>query len=335
MTKRTPLIFVLAAVVCAAVALAWWATHPRKPTDTLTLFGNVDLRQVELAFNDADRISDVLVQEGERVRKGQVIARLDTSRLQPALDQVAASTAAQAAVAARLRAGNRPQEVAEAKANLAAADADALNAGSQYARAASLWAAGAGQAAVSRQDVDNAKAAHDAAAAKAMALRKAYELMVLGPRREDIDQADAQLRSEQAQVRVLKQQLADAQLVAPVDGVVRSRPQRPVFDIAETDPKWVRAYVSETALPRLHPGMAASVSVDGFPGRTYRGWVGFISSVAEFTPKTVQTAELRTSLVYEVRVFVTDPADDLRLGMPATVQLKLGGTDGGAAAVGR
>jgi len=344
MTKRRSLIFVLGAVVCAAAALAWWATHSRKPSDTLTLFGNVDLRQVEVAFNDSDRISEVLVQEGDRVRKGQVIARLDTSRLQPALEQVAAATAAQGAVAERLRAGNRPQEVAEAKANLAAADADAANAQSQYARASSLWGAGAGQAAISRQDVDNARAASDAAAAKAMALRKAYELMVLGPRREDITQAEAQLRSGQAQFRVLKQQLVDAQLVSPVDGVVRSRlmepgematPQRPVFDIAETDPKWVRAYVSETALPRLHPGMAASVSVDGFPGRAYNGWVGFISSVAEFTPKTVQTAELRTSLVYEVRVFVTDPADDLRLGMPATVQLKLGGPGGGSAALGR
>jgi HlyD family secretion protein len=98
-------------------------------------------------------------------------------------------------------------------------------------------------------------------------------------------------------------------------------PLRPVFSLAITDPKWVRAYVSEPDLGKVRPGMAASVAVDSFPGRRFDGWVGFISPVAEFTPKAVQTEELRTSLVYEVRVFVKDPADELRLGMPATVTL--------------
>jgi membrane fusion protein PltH len=129
----------------------------------------------------------------------------------------------------------------------------------------------------------------------------------------------------------LRQQLADAQLVAPVDAVVRTRvmepgemasPQKPVFTLAITDPKWVRAYVSEPDLGKVHSGAAASVMVDSFPDRRFDGWIGFISPVAEFTPKSVQTEELRTSLVYEVRVFVKDPSDELRLGMPATVYLK-------------
>jgi HlyD family secretion protein len=99
-------------------------------------------------------------------------------------------------------------------------------------------------------------------------------------------------------------------------------PQTPVFSVAIMDPKWVRAYVSEPDLGKVHPGDAVSISVDSFPDRKFDGWVGFISPVAEFTPKTVQTDELRTSLVYEVRVFVKDPSDDLRLGMPATVRLQ-------------
>lgn len=331
MTKRR-LLIIAAAAACVAAGAAWWIWRPRPPTDVLTLYGNVDLRQVELAFNDSDRIAQVLAQEGDRLRKGQVVARLDTSRLEPEAAQAQAQAAAQAAVVQRLHAGSRPQEIAEAKATLEAASADAAQARSQYQRTASLWAAGAGQAAVSRQDVDNAKAAADAAAAKVEAQRKAYELEVIGPRREDIAQAEAQLRADQAQLALLQRQLADADLVAPQAGVVRARlmepgematPQRPVFTVAETDPKWVRAYVSETDLPRVHPGMAARITVDGFPGHAWRGWVGFISSVAEFTPKTVQTTELRTSLVYEVRVFVDDPSDDLRLGMPATVSLHL------------
>jgi HlyD family secretion protein len=100
-------------------------------------------------------------------------------------------------------------------------------------------------------------------------------------------------------------------------------PQKPVFSLAIVDPKWVRAYVDEQNLGKLHPGMKASVAVDSFKNESFGGWVGFISPVAEFTPKQVQTPELRTSLVYEVRVFVKDPGDNLRLGMPATVTLPL------------
>jgi HlyD family secretion protein len=98
-------------------------------------------------------------------------------------------------------------------------------------------------------------------------------------------------------------------------------PTRPVFTLAVTDPKWVRVYVAESDLPKVHPGMRAGISVDAFPKRRFQGWVGYVSSVAEFTPKNIETEELRTSLVYEVRVFVQDPNDDLRLGMPATVHI--------------
>ena len=100
-------------------------------------------------------------------------------------------------------------------------------------------------------------------------------------------------------------------------------PQRPVFNLAITDPKWVRAYVSDPDLGKIYPGMKASISVDSFPGRAFSGWVGFISSVAEFTPKAVETVELRSSLVYEIRGFVQDPQDEVRLGMPATVALEI------------
>ena len=129
---------------------------------------------------------------------------------------------------------------------------------------------------------------------------------------------------------LLKQQLADTELVAPVDAVVRTRilepgemssPQKPVFTLAVTEPKWVRTYVGESDLGKVRPGMSASVVIDSFPDRRIEGHVGYISSVAEFTPKTLQTEELRTSLVYEVRVLVNDAADELRLGMPVTVYL--------------
>jgi HlyD family secretion protein len=326
--RRKLLIVSLLLVAAAAGGGAWWFTHRKPAGPELTLYGNVDLRQVQLAFNNSERIAAVLVQEGDHVSRGQVVARLDTSRLEPMVAQAEAQVEAQRAAVDRLRHGSRPQEIAQARANVEMAKADAANARQQYDRAKTLSLTQA----ISPSDIETAKAVLDVADAKVVVNQKALDLAVIGPRQEDIDQAEAQLRANQSQLAFLRQQLADAQLFAPRDAVVRTRllepgemssPQRPVFSLAITDPKWVRAYVSEPDLGKVRPGMTASVAADSFPGRRFEGWVGFISPVAEFTPKPVQTEELRTSLVYEVRVFVKDPSDELRLGMPATVFLTL------------
>ena len=326
MKKR---IIPIALVALAAVGVAWWLTHRHAASDEVVLYGNVDLREVNLAFNDSQRITSVLVREGDTVRKGQVLARLDTSRLEPQLAQARAQAAAQRAVVDRLHHGSRPEEVAQARANLMLSRADARQAHDGYQRLEAVFKSSSGRA-VSRQELDDAKAQADVADAKVAVSRKALQLALLGPRQEDIAQAQAMLDGEQAQVALLEQELADAQLRAPLDAVVRSRvaepgdmasPQKTALTLAITDPKWVRAYVSEADLGRVGPGMAATVAVDSFPGQRFEGWVGFISPVAEFTPKTVQTQELRSSLVYEIRVFVKDPDDRLRLGMPATVYL--------------
>ena len=321
----------LGLLALAAVGIAWWLTHRQAARHEIVLYGNLDLREVDLAFNDSQRIVKVLVQEGDRVRKGQVLALLDTSRLTPQLQQAQAQADSQAAVVQRLRNGSRPQEVAQARANLALAQADARQARDNYMRIDRVFQSSSGRA-VSRQDLDNAKAQWDVAQARVAVNHKALELTVIGPRKEDIAQAQAMLEADRANVALLEQELADATLKAPLDAVVRSRiaepgdmasPQKAAFTLAITDPKWVRAYVSEKDLGLVRSGMAATVQVDSFPSRRFEGWVGFISPVAEFTPKTVQTSDLRSSLVYQIRVFVKDPEDDLRLGMPATVYLPL------------
>jgi HlyD family secretion protein len=316
-------------VIGLVAGLAWWLNQRQSNPRELTLYGNVDLRQVQLSFNNSERIAEVLVQEGARVRQGQLVARLDTRRLEPQVAQAEAQTAAQRQVVQRLRNGSRPEEIGQARANVDSAKADAVNAGQQYERIKSAAEMSVGRA-VRQQDVDSAKAALQMAEAKLVVNQRALELAVIGPRKEDIAEAEARLRANEAQLALLRQHLVDAQLLAPMDSVVRTRllepgemasPQKPVFSLAITDPKWVRAYVSETDLGKLQEGMAARIAVDSFPERRFEGWIGFISPVAEFTPKTVQTEELRTSLVYEVRVFVKDPSDELRLGMPATVYL--------------
>jgi HlyD family secretion protein len=293
------------------------------------LYGNVDLRQVDLPFNASERVIEVLVQEGDHVKVGQVMARLDPTRIEPQVAKAEADVAAQQQVVNRLHAGTRPEEVAQGRANVLSAQADGANARSQYDRLAELSRNSAGRA-VSKQDIDSAKAALEVAQARVAVNRKALDLQVAGPRKEDIAQAEAQLRADEAQLALLRRQRADMELHAPINGVVRSRliepgeitsPQKAAFTLAITDPKWVRAYVSEPDLGVVGEGLAASVTTDAFASQPFSGWVGFISPTAEFTPKTVQTEELRSSLVYEIRVFVKDPNDQLRLGMPATVHL--------------
>ena len=321
----------VAIAVAALLALVWWLSQRHAARTEIVLYGNVDLRQVDLAFNNSERIAAVLAQEGDRVRGGQVLARLDVSRLAPQLAQAEATTAAQREAVLRLHNGSRPQEIAQARANVVLAEADARQARLKYERLQNLASSSAGRA-VSRQDLDDAHASADVAEARLAVNRKALDLAVVGPRKEDIAQAEAMLRADEAQLALLRQQFADAELKAPMAAIIRSRiaepgdmssPQKAAFTLAITDPKWVRAYVSETDLALVHPGAEASVAVDAFARRRFAGWVGFISPVAEFTPKTVQTEELRSSLVYEIRVFVKDPEDALRLGMPATVHLPL------------
>lgn len=325
--KRAVLVVALIAV--AAIGYyGWFASREHGPRELL-LHGNVDLRQVQLSFNNSERIEAVLVQEGDRVRRGQVLARLDTSRLEPQVAQADAQLAAQRQVVERLRAGSRPEEIAQARANVESAEADLANARRQYQRLKRAFELSAGRA-VRQQDVDDTKTGLQVAEAKLAVNQKTLDLAIAGPRKEEIAENEARLRAQQAQAALLRRRLADAELMAPVDAVVRTRvlepgemasPEKPVLSLAITDPKWVRAYVAEPELGKVRSGMGAAVVVDSFPEKRFDGWVGFISPVAEFTPKAVQTQELRTSLVYEVRVFVKDPADELRLGMPATVAL--------------
>jgi HlyD family secretion protein len=331
MQQRLRVALILAALVALGAALWWWMSARGASRQELALYGNIDLRQIDLPFNGSERVAEVLAQEGDHVKQGQVLARLDTSRLAPQVARAQADLEAQQQMVNRLHSGNRPAEIDQARANTAAAKADAVNARAQYERMRTLSENTAGRA-LSRQDLDSAQAASDAAEAKLHASEKALALELQGPRREDVSQGEAQLQSQQASLAILQQQLKDAELRAPVDAVVRSRvvepgeissPQKTAFTLAIVDPKWVRAYIAESDLGAVHEGLRATVSVDAFPNRRFEGWIGFISPSAEFTPKAVETRELRSSLVYEIRVFVKDPDDQLRLGSPATVHLPL------------
>lgn len=326
-------------LLAGGVAAALWFHGHRKPVATeqrLLLYGNVDIRQVQLAFNGNERIAALLVEEGDRVKAGQLLARLDTQRLEPKAASRAAQVQAQREVVARLEAGNRPEEVRKAKADLEAARAALENAELTYKRVTDLTTQGVD----TQQRKDDARAALDVAKAREAAARETYDLMVLGPRKEDIAAAKASLLAYEADLALAQRELADAQLYAPTNGVIRNRilepgdmasPQKPVFSLALDDPVWVRAYVPEPDLGKIRTGMKAEVTTDSFPGKQYPAWIGFVSPTAEFTPKTVETSEVRDKLVYEARVFVPNPQGELRLGMPAEVIVPLDQSEGSAA----
>ncbi|MBU2841616.1 efflux RND transporter periplasmic adaptor subunit [Acidithiobacillus thiooxidans] len=324
--KKVIIIAVVALAIAGAVA--YWQTRPAAPSDQVTVYGNVDIRQVQAAFDDNGRLLDLLVQEGDRVKKGQLLAEIDPVRFQDAVDKASAAVAAQQQVLARLLAGSRPEEIAEARAQAAAAQATMVNAESTWKRQESL----AAQQYVSQQSADNAAAALKTARANAEHAQQALSLAIKGPRKEDIAAARQVLQADKAALSLAQRELVDTRLYAPDTGVVQDRilepgdmvsPQTPVFTLALDNPVWVRAYLPEKALGQVRLGMKANIQSDSFPGKTFSGWVGFISPTAEFTPKTVQTTELRTELVYRVRVYACNPQHQLRLGMPVTVHVSL------------
>lgn len=328
MKRVLAFIIILATGAAAGAAgYAWWlGKQASEQPNVIELYGNVDIRDAQLAFNGQEHIAEVLVEEGDEVNQGDLLATLETDRIEAQLVQARAQRAAQEALVRRLKDGTRKQEIEQARAEVEAAQARAGNAQRTVQRLGETAESGAS----SEQNLDDAEARLKAEQAGLRVRQEALDLALEGPRKEDIEQAEAQLDALEAEIEQLTIHLCDSELIAPSPGVIQSRlrepgewasPAAPVFTLALQDPKWVRAYLPEPDLGRVKPGMEATVHTDSFPNTSFSGWVGFISPRAEFTPKAVQTTDLRTKLVYELRVYVRDPENQLRLGQPVTVRL--------------
>jgi HlyD family secretion protein len=325
--RRRIAIPIVVLLLLAAVGFYFW--HARTGgTDIgdFVLYGDVDVRQVDLAFKVEGRIADLAVDEGDPVKTGQILASLDKRYFDDDLKLEQARVATQAANLLKLKNGSRPEEIAEARATLAERNANLANARITYARQEELLK----QRVTSQQNFDNAAMTLHQTQAQASLAQAALDLAVAGARREDIEAAQAQLDAEQAQLVESKRRLADSELVAPSDGILLTRareagaivsPGETVFTITLNSPVWVRAYVDERELGRVRPGGKVAIHTDAPGGKTYSGAIGFISPLAEFTPKAVETTELRTDLVYRLRIIVADPDGGLRQGMPVTVTL--------------
>ena len=322
-------ITVLAVVCVASGALAWYHIVERdRNSRHLELEGNIDVRQVNQAFKVDGRIATLAVDEGDAVAAGQVIATLDKRYFEDELQLARARRDNAAAALLRLENGSRPQEIAAARAQAAQQHATLARARLDFERDERLVVKGA----VSRETYDQAKSALGEAEARVKYAEEELRLAELGPRQEDVDSGRAELAAQDASVIQSERRLEDSDLIAPSAGTILTRVREKgaivaagetVFTLTLATPVWVRTYVNERDLGRIHPGMPAKVTTDSDPGKSYHGKIGFISPTAEFTPKTVETREIRTDLVYRLRVVVDDPDHGLRQGMPVTVQLDL------------
>ncbi|MCC6469659.1 MAG: efflux RND transporter periplasmic adaptor subunit [Alphaproteobacteria bacterium] len=319
---------VAAILILAPRPLATWGSLliGRGGPDGVLLYGNVDIRQVDLAFDAEGRIAELKVEEGDPVAPGQVLAVLDPEFYAQAVRLAEARRDAQKAVLDKLEAGSRPEEIERARADVAALSATQENAEAVFRRRQALVTTGT----VAQQAFEDARAALDESAGRLKAARETLALAVAGPRREEIEQARAQLRAEEATLDLARNRHKHTTLTAPSQGIVLTRVHEPgavvlpnstIYTVALTDKVWIRTYVPETLLGAVKPGMPVEVLTDSRPGQAYQGWVGYISPTAEFTPKTVETPELRTQLVYRLRVHVTTPDAALRQGMPVTIRL--------------
>ncbi len=336
MNKRLLIpVFLIAAL--AGGAWYYYQGGSRAAEDAPVFYGNVDIREVVLGFRVAGRIERMAFDEGDRVVAGQTLAALDRK---PFMDNLALQTAAidQAdANLQKLKAGSRPEEIEQARANVAARQAALENARGVYQRQQELEK----RDFASRQVFENAAAQLRQAEAELKSAQESEKLAVQGPRKEDIAAAAGALEAAKAQKQISETALGDAELRAPADGVITTRAVEPgaivaagtaVYTLSLQSPVWVRAYVSEPRLGMLHPGMSVEVLTDTRPGQPYYGQIGYISPVAEFTPKSVETPELRADLVYRFRVMVKAPDSALRQGMPVTVRIPQG--TGGVASSG-
>ncbi|WP_300785944.1 efflux RND transporter periplasmic adaptor subunit [uncultured Desulfovibrio sp.] len=323
---RRKRIMVAAALLAAGVlALLAWQMVLRGDSAPV-FYGNVEIRQVDVGFRVGGRIACLLAEEGDSVQAGDLLGRLDEDTLTAQARQAQAQLAREKANLQRLETGYRSEEIAAARAELAAARALADNARQNLQRVEAMRAGNA----ISQKELDNARGSYRNAAAKQKAAEEQLALVSTGYRDEDISAQRAAVAAAEAQYDLARIALEDAALRAPQAGVVLTRVReagaivqagQSVYTLSLTEPVWLRVYVDEPHLGDIKPGMAVEVLCDALPGRSLPGRVGFISPSAEFTPKNVETAEVRTSLVYRVRVQAEDPDDILRQGMPVRVRL--------------
>jgi HlyD family secretion protein len=319
---RPRLILLVLVVIAAATAGWWFSTANSRNSGVIRLSGNIEATETDVSFKVRGTIVQLPVDEGMWVERGAVIAKLEDHDLVQAVALADSSLKVAQAKLDELLAGSRPQEIKAALEQLNQAESDLERSRKEFERIKTLYE----QQLAPASSMDNAEAAYHIAEAAATRARQLYELVKEGPRKEEIASARASVNQARQNLELAKVQVGYATLKAPIAGVVLTKSAEagevvsagtPVVTLGDIDHVWLRAYVNESDLGRVAWGQAVDVTTDTFPGKRYHGTIGFISSEAEFTPKSVQTQKERVALVYRIKVNLDNPNRELKPGMPA------------------
>jgi HlyD family secretion protein len=326
--KKSVAIAVIALAATAAVFLSARYFGKRGEEHVLLLSGNMEVTETNTGFKPAGRVIDLLVDEGDSVRKGDLLARLDDAEAASVVAQQRAALQEAEVRLAELEAGSRPQEIEQAKADVQTQEAELVRIKKDYERSEMLYHNGA----IPSAQFDAAKSAFESRAAQFRRAAEQLSLTKEGPRKESIEAAADRVRQARAQLRVAEEKLNDTLIYAPFSGVVLRKNVElgetvaqgvPVYTIGDLANPWIKVYVKEDKLGLVKLGQKAQVTADTYRGKVYHGWVSFISSEAEFTPKNVQTQEERVKLVFGVKVLVENVNNELKPSMPADVRILL------------
>jgi membrane fusion protein YbhG len=320
-----PAFFIVAAIVAG---IFYFNRQQTEESTSIRVSGNIEVTAVEVSFRISGRMVERLVSEGETVKAGQPVARLDSRDLREEIGLRKAQVAAARAVLKELEQGSRPEEIGQAHAVLERAQAEGARAKDEFARQNKLYE----REVISAREYDAAKTALESADARIQEAKEMLTLIRKGPRREKIEQARAGLDQANQTLAMAETRLTYCGLYSPLSGIVLSdnvepgeyvSPGTPVVTLGNLKALYLRAYINETDLGKVKLGQQVRVTNDTYPGKVYEGKIAFISSQAEFTPKNVQTPKERVKLVYRIKVDISNPQMELKPGMPADGEILL------------
>lgn len=315
--------FIILMIIIGIIAGIYYYEENKEPE--LILYGNVDIRTVNLSFRVAGKLATLAVDEGAYIEKGQQLGKLDDAPYLNALNKAYGQRDSAIAALALMETGYRPEEIAQAQSDVSLKQAAWRYAENFYQRQQDL----ATRKVISANELDSARNSRNQAAAALKAAQDKLNQYQNGYRKEDIASAKGQLMQAKAGVAQAELDVKDTTLISPEAGTILTRAVEPgtilaagstVFTVSLTQPVWVRAYISEPHLGEAVPNREVYLYTDSRKDKPYHGTIGFVSPTAEFTPKSVETPDLRTDLVYRIRVVVSDADDALRQGMPVTLK---------------
>lgn len=322
MKKKIIIPAIGAAIVIMAVVSWLYSRNTGASNGRVFVSGNIEAVEVDLSFRIAGQINSLPIEEGDRIKKDQAIATLDTDTLQAQRGAGQSEIANLRAVLDELEEGSRAENIEAARALAKSAESKMKNAQDEYDRYLPLFKQGA----ISASAFDSKSTALKVASEDYNNSMQRLQELEKGPREQQIRAARARLERAQWELKRISLDIEHSSLNSPVSGVVLVKaneagevvlPGATVATVAAIDEVWLKGYIGEDKLGKVKLGQKAQITTDTYPNKVYVGSVTFISSRAEFTPKNVQTKEERVKQVYRVKITIPNPNQELKIGMPA------------------